>query len=132
MNPVSLRDASDRWRLFAVSACAGAVKSQHEALALYVERLRARRAPTQVPAYGRSSWLPMTRVREHIKVGFRRSSTSPHSVQWRDLKRAPPAVSVATNVESRSFIKLRSRLPYYQRTCQAAIRPLAVAGVPAS
>ena len=42
MNPVSRRDASDRWRLFAVSACAGAVKSQHEAL--YVERLRARRA----------------------------------------------------------------------------------------
>ena len=42
MNPVARRDASDRWRLFAVSACAGAVKNQHEAL--YVERLRARRA----------------------------------------------------------------------------------------
>jgi hypothetical protein len=130
MNPVARLDAGDRWRHFAVAACGAAVKSQHE-VALYVERLRARRAPTQVPAYGHKNWLPTTRVREHIKVDFRRSSTSPHSVQWRDLKRAATAVSAATNVESRSFTKLRSRSPYYQRTCHAAIRPSAVAGVPA-
>ena len=45
MNPVVRRDPGDRWRLFAVAACGGAVKSQHEG-ALYVERLRARRAPS--------------------------------------------------------------------------------------
>jgi len=60
MNPVVRRDPGDRWRLFAVAACGGVVTSQH-AVALYVERLRARRAPTQVPAYGRKRWLPATR-----------------------------------------------------------------------
>jgi hypothetical protein len=114
MNPVAPRDAGDRWRLFAVAACGGALKSQHE-LALYVERLRARRALTQVHAYGRKDWLPMTRIRENIKVDFRRGSTSTHSVQWRDLKRAPPAVSVATYIESRIFTKLHGgRSLYYQ------------------
>jgi len=142
--------------IFAVAACGGAVKSQNE-VALYVERLRARRASTQVHAYGCKNWLPKARVRQH-KVEFRRSSTSTHTVRWRDLNGAATAVSVATNFESRSFngsrddvalafnpgnpyrnglfffcvTKFHSRSPYYQRTCHAAIRPLAVAGVPAT
>jgi hypothetical protein len=42
----------DRWRLFAVAACGGAVKGQQE-VHLYVERLRARRAQTPIYTYGR-------------------------------------------------------------------------------
>jgi hypothetical protein len=41
----------NRWRVFAVTACGGAVKGWQEA-ALYVERLRARRVPTPIHTYG--------------------------------------------------------------------------------
>jgi hypothetical protein len=47
MSTVARRDPGDRWRLFAVAACAGAVKSQQE-VGLYVELLRARQALTQI------------------------------------------------------------------------------------
>jgi hypothetical protein len=47
MSTVARRDPGDRWRLFAVAACGGAVKSQQE-VALYVELLRARQALTQI------------------------------------------------------------------------------------
>ena len=41
----------NRWRLFAVAACGGAVKG-HEEADLYVKRQRARRAPTPIYTYG--------------------------------------------------------------------------------
>jgi hypothetical protein len=43
----------NRWRHFAVAACGGAMKGQQEA-DLFVERLRARRAPTPIHTYCRS------------------------------------------------------------------------------
>jgi hypothetical protein len=120
MNPVARLDAGDRWRHFAVAACGGAVKSQNE-VALYVERLRARRASTQVHAYGGKHWLPKARVRQH-KVEFRRSSTSTPK----------PDNPYRNRLFFFCVTKFHSRSPYYQRTCHAAIRPLAVAGFPAT
>jgi hypothetical protein len=61
MSNVARRDPGDRWRLFAVAACGGAVKSQRE-VDLYVERLRARQASSQLHNYGRKAWLQMIRV----------------------------------------------------------------------
>jgi hypothetical protein len=61
MSKVARRDPGDRWRLFAVAACGGAVKSQQE-VDLYVERLRARQALSQLHNYGRKVWLQMIRL----------------------------------------------------------------------
>jgi hypothetical protein len=54
-------------RVFAVTACGGAVKGWQEA-ALYVERLRARRVPTPIYTYGGKVWRQMTAFRENRVV----------------------------------------------------------------
>jgi hypothetical protein len=57
----------NRWRIFAVAACGGAVRGQQDA-ALYVERLRARRAQFPIPAYRRKVQPQMSAFRENRVV----------------------------------------------------------------